>query len=413
MKTRRLKVLLGCYACNPFQGSEPGTGWNFVVNIAKHHDVHAIVEEEVGKDDILKYLKQNPDSLKNVTFHFIKRRRCRLLRKIWPPSYYWSYRLWQKKAYKYALELDKQEDFDIVHQINLVGYREPGYLWKINKPFIWGPVGGLNQTAWNLLPFMSLYGIVFYTMRNLINKVHKRWSIAAQKASQKAHTIFASDPETIHDIKKFWKRDAIVMREVGTSSSISATKISPRKPGSPLQICWAGVHEPRKGLPILLRAVALCKQNVHIHILGQGPCFRKWKNIARNLQVENIVTFHGKIPHDDVYNIMSKSHVFCITSISEGGTPNIVMEALQQGLPIVALNHCAYSSVIDNSCAIKIDIHPARTIIPQIANALDFLAESEETRQKLAHGALNRSQAYTWASKMEVLNAVYAQATNN
>ena len=43
MKKDRLKVLLGCYACDPGYGSEPGMGWNFVSNIARHHDVHAIV----------------------------------------------------------------------------------------------------------------------------------------------------------------------------------------------------------------------------------------------------------------------------------------------------------------------------------------------------------------------------------
>ena len=28
----------------------------------------------------------------------------------------------------------------------MIGFREPGYLWKIEeKPFVWGPIGGLKQ----------------------------------------------------------------------------------------------------------------------------------------------------------------------------------------------------------------------------------------------------------------------------
>ena len=34
-----------------------------------------------------------------------------------------------------GLKLDKKENFDIVHQLNMVGYREPGYLWKIDFQF--------------------------------------------------------------------------------------------------------------------------------------------------------------------------------------------------------------------------------------------------------------------------------------
>jgi hypothetical protein len=28
--------------------------------------------------------------------------------------------------------------------LNMIGYREPGYLWKLNVPFVWGPMGGTN-----------------------------------------------------------------------------------------------------------------------------------------------------------------------------------------------------------------------------------------------------------------------------
>ena len=42
--TKRLKLLLCCYACDPGSGSEPGMGWNFAKSISAHHEAHVIVE---------------------------------------------------------------------------------------------------------------------------------------------------------------------------------------------------------------------------------------------------------------------------------------------------------------------------------------------------------------------------------
>ncbi len=407
---KRLKVLLGCYACDPNFGSEPGMGWNFVKNIAKFHDVHAIVEKYEFEENLTKYSLEHPEEVKNITFHFIPRVHHNTLRKIWPPSYYWFYRKWQKQAYLYALELDKKENFDIVHQLTLAGYREPGYLWKLEKPFIWGPIGGLNQTAFCLLRYMGWYGKVFYIMRNIINTFHKKWSYAAKIVVPKAHSIIVSDPDSTQDIKKLWHRDPILMREVGVEKIEHKHHEYNHLPDKPLIICWSGVHEPRKGLPILIEAISHCKRPMLVHVLGKGPCTKKWENLTKIYHVQNQFIFHGTIPHTKVFSIMRECHVFALTSISEGGTTTIVLEALQLGLPIIALNNCAYASVITEKCGIKIDLKHGKTIPQQFAQKLDELFDDEEKRSRLSHGAIIRSQDFLWDDKIQKLNKIYEQA---
>lgn len=409
-QTKRLKILLGCYACDPNFGSEPGMGWNFVKNIAKFHDIHAIIEKNEFEENLKQYAKQHPEEVENITFHFIPRTHHNILRKIWPPSYYWFYRKWQKKAYKYALELDKTENFDIIHQLTLAGFREPGYLWKINKPFIWGPIGGLNQTYWHLLPYMGLYGTIFYTLRNIINYFHKRWSKAARIVSQKAHTILISDPKAEKEIQKIWNRTPVIMREVGITSISTFNNLTNHEYNKPLRVCWAGVHEPRKGLPILIQAVALCKHSIQLDVLGTGSCTNKWKKYAKQIGVADKFIFHGSIPHQNVFSIMSKCHAFCITSISEGGTTSIVLEAMQHGLPIVALDNCAYASVINEHSGIKIALGSRKNITKQLAEALDLLATNESLRAKLSKGALERGKDFLWATKALELNEIYLRA---
>ena len=407
---KRLKVLLGCYACDPHRGSEPGTGWNFAINISRYHDVHAIVEEGEFRESLEKFSQEHPDTVRHITFHFVPRDHHETLRKIWPPSYYWFYRAWHKRAYQYAVELDKKENFDIVHQVSMVGYREPGYLWKLGKPFIWGPLGGFKNMPLCLLKGLEIRDFIYFSLRNIINSYQKRFSLAAKTVSRVAHTILVSDPLGKKVIKSLWNRNSIIMKEVGTYKVGDIPDICEHNPGTPLRVYWAGTLVTLKALPLLLNALTICKSHVQLEVLGAGNKENKWKQLVKDLNLEHCVHFNGFIPHAEIYRVMRTCHVMCITSIHEGGTPNITVEALQGGLPIVALDHCGFASVIDDTCGIKIPIQSQAEISVQLAKALDRLAEDEDLRLRLAHGAYERSKDFTWDAKMQVLNRVYAEA---
>lgn len=405
---KRLKVLLCCYACDPGYGSEPGMGWNFAKNIAQHHDVHVLVESKF-KSRLLEYGVSHPEEVKNITFHFIQRIRYKKLRKIWPPSYYWTYRLWHKKAYQYALELDKQENFDLVHQITISGYREPGYLWKLGKPYIWGPLGGFTDTPWCLMGSLGWQGCIHFALRNICNAIQKRWGRNARRAAKNSHTILTSTTQAVHEIKKFWNRDAVLMNEVGLETNHTVYSPVEHKPNEPLRICWAGEHIPRKALDILLHALIYCKENVELHVLSKGPRSNAWKSLSQKLGLGTKVIFHGFVPREEAFRIMGSSHVFCITSVRED-TSTVVFEAFRYGLPIIAMDHCGFSSVIDETCGIKIPIISRNQVVGEYARHLDYLASHEEVRASLSHGALERCKLFTWGAKMDILNHIYEKA---
>lgn len=406
---KRLKVLLCCYACDPGYGSEPGMGWNFAAHIAKHHEVHVLVEEKF-RGALEEYSSTHPSEVEHMTFHFIKRQRHKTLRKIWPPSYYWFYRAWHKKAYRYAVELDKKENFDIVHQITISGYREPGYLWKLGKPYIWGPLGGFTDTPWCLMGSLGWQGCLHFSIRNILNAIQKRWGRHARAAAAHSHTILTSTTKAVQEIKAFWHRDAILMNEVGLETNHTVYTPVEHEPGTPLRLCWAGEHIPRKALDLLLHALPHCKEKMELHVLSKGPRMNAWKALAQRLGLEGQVTFHGFVPREEAFRIMGTSHVFCITSVRED-TSTVVFEAFRYGLPIIAMDHCGFSTVIDETSGIKIPINSRKQVIADYARHLDYLATHEEERQKLSQGALQRCKLFTWDAKMQVVNEIYAQAT--
>ena len=193
--TRRLRVLAIAYACSPYRGSEPGVGWGWINAIATRHDVD-VITAEFSKPEIERFYEVNPDQPKNIRFHYVQEK-C------------WHYRLnpwwgrieasclrplvnavyvgWQRAAFRLAQRLCGQVNFDVLHLITLVGFRFPGRFWQMDLPFVWGPIGGLENTPWAFLPLMGLSGALYFTARNTINAFHKRFLSGPKHAFSKAH----------------------------------------------------------------------------------------------------------------------------------------------------------------------------------------------------------------------------------
>lgn len=408
---KRLKILLECYSCIPYRGSEPGLGWHYVTELAKMHDVHVLAQVEESEAPITAYLKDHPELAEHATFHFISCPEHPLLRKIWPPSYYWFVDRWQKKAYRLATELIQKENFDLVQHVTMAGYRAPGYLWKLNIPFVWGPVGGLNNTPWHLLPRMGIKGCLFYTMRNLINSFQKRWGYAARLAAPRAAAIMASTEEGAEDIRRMWHRDATTICELGVTEINEPPHPEPRQQSEALKACWIGEITPRKALHFLLAALNNCKEAIELHAVGDGEDRPKCEQIAKQLPPHIKVIFHGKVMLDEAEHIMKQCHVLCITSMRDD-TSTVTLEALERGLPIIAVNHCGFASVINDSCGIKIPIDSYGTMLSGFSKALDELAKDDTKRMELSYGAFERSKNYTWNEKMRQVNSIYQKVLN-
>lgn len=407
---KRLKILVSAYACSPYKGSEPGVGWGFVAELAKHHDLWVMVEEEKFLGDIERYLADNPGFADNVHFYFIRKQRNRRLRKLWPPSYYWYYRRWHRKAVELGKELHREIGFDVAHQLTMVGFREPGYLWRLGIPFVWGPVGGMGFFPWRFLPMLDLKGAIYYLAYNLFNWRQMRFSSRPKKAALIAGSgLIAATPENQLGAARYWGNvGAQLMSEVGLPP-VQALEPCLREPDQSLQVIWVGQHTPGKALNLALEALAKLPSHHHWHlqVLGKGECTDSWQQLVRQLGIVDKVTFHGWLQRDQAMHIMQKSHVMLITSLRDL-TSTVTIEALAQGLPIVCLDHCGFAGVVNEDCGIKVPVISPKVAINGIRDAVARLEADEPLRRQLALGAMQRARDFSWESKVETLNRIYA-----
>lgn len=113
----------------------------------------------------------------------------------------------------------------------------------------------------------------------------------------------------------------------------------PRVPVHPdvIRIGAVGSLIPRKGFDILLSALALMKhgRRARLSLVGGGPERLSLENQVKQLGIEESVRFVGEIPPVDMPDFFAGLDLFVLSSRSEG-RPNVVIEALATGLPVVS-----------------------------------------------------------------------------
>lgn len=414
-----MKILLSAYGCNPQQGSEPAVGWSWLASIKDRHDVHVLTARH-QRQWIETEVSSNAGEFVRVRFHYVEPPlwaydnrnrfwRWQANKPLLVPIYHWYYQRWLRAAYHAAVELHRRIHFDLVHQLTLVGFRFPGHLWRLGIPFVWGPIGGLENTPWHLLPSMGPRGAAYYAARNVVNSAHKGFLRGPRKAFAAAGPgVIAATSSIRQEIKTWYGVDSEVICEVGLPPSRTPSVCSERSVNAPLRIAWSGLHVWRKALPILLRALASLDPKIawRLDIFGDGPCGQRWRTLASDMGLQRKCVWHGRVSRADALAGLRRAHVFVITSLQDL-TSTVLVEALANGVPVICPDHCGFTDVINDECGIKLPIRSTGEFQQGLAQTIMALASNEQWRRHLAAGALRRAQDFSWEAKADAIDRVY------
>ena len=398
-----MKILINAYACSPGMGSEPGMAWNWVSNLAKFCELYIITEGEFRDkiEEVVPTLEQG----KNMHFYYNPvseeiRKMC------WNQGdwrFYKYYKEWQWKTYLMAKDICKVEKMDVLHQLNMIGFREPGYLWKLSKengvPFVWGPIGGLKQFPTAYLKEAGLKMQLFMRLKNFLNIWQLKHEKRVDEALKTAKLLISSIPDSYRALKKYKGLESIVIPETGCflSEDISTSRFDTEE----FHIMWVGKFDFRKQLPLALQAVALAKNpKLKLDVYGSGSVgqVEMAKNIAEELGISDLVIWHGNQQNDVVMEAMRKAQLFFFTSVNED-TSTVVLEAVSNRLPVVCFDACGMSAVIDASVGRKISLSQPSQSAHDFARILN---ELEGNRALLKHWSENckqRQMELSWEVK--------------
>lgn len=103
-------------------------------------------------------------------------------------------------------------------------------------------------------------------------------------------------------------------------------------------VLGVGRLEEQKNFPLLIEACSILRQRGHIFnlcLVGRGTQKEKLEMLANDLNMSDSIYFTGWQPNP--YAIMARARVLALSSNHEGN-PNVLIEALCLGTPIVATN---------------------------------------------------------------------------
>ena len=410
-------ILVVAAACHPDKGSEPGLGWNWIRHIASRHSVTAIVGESYGNREAIRdALVSDPILSKKVKFIFVdwfpqpKKGLPAIIWRTFQPLYYQRYRQWMLKAYGVASELCAQQHFDLLHQITIASYREPGFAWKLPMPFIWGPVGGLGNMPWRCLPSLGLVEGLRHLCRNILNIVQMKHHRRFHRALKHAYAIFAMDSDSKLLLQKNYNRPSVVVAAAFCDAQHPGQRVRIRE-GGPLRLLFAGLHFSRKGLSFLLGALASLPADSAwtLDVLGQGIMSESWKRLTRRLRLDSRVTFHGYVSNEARDRILHNSDVLVFPSLLEGW-PAMVAEALSQGLPVITTDLHGMRDMVNERCGFLASARNPHVLVQGIASAITKLDTDKQLLTKLSRGALERAEELSAARQMPLVYSAYENA---
>jgi len=103
-----------------------------------------------------------------------------------------------------------------------------------------------------------------------------------------------------------------------------------------LTLLFVGNLVTEKAHDLVISALPMLS-SMRLIIVGEGPQENHLRALARSLEVADRVTFLGRMPHETLPEIYSAADALVLASSREGW-PNVLLEAMACGTPVVASN---------------------------------------------------------------------------
>lgn len=212
-----------------------------------------------------------------------------------------------------------------------------------------------------------------------------------------SYCVIAIDLSTFNSVSKYLPRVNLELVPNCFNPADFSNRCLPPASEVVRTVVYVGWVIPTKGISELMRAWRIVR-NDNWRLIVVGPGDPGYVSEMRQICESDDVFFAGGVSHRDALEIMRSADVFVLPSYTEG-FPNVVIEAMALGLPIVATSVGAIPEMIGDGRGVLV---PPKDI-DLLSKALIELFSDEALRLRL--GALARKKAYTEYS----INSVYSR----
>ncbi|GAB4574163.1 MAG: glycosyltransferase family 4 protein [Anaerolineae bacterium] len=175
-----------------------------------------------------------------------------------------------------------------------------------------------------------------------------------------------------------------------------------------------GVNKPRKGLHVLLEAVARVREtvpDVQCVIIGSqsdAAYVDRLREIIATHGLQDQAHLLGRLPDDELLGWYHAADVFALPAVNVGGKFEgfglVYLEAGAAGLPVIGTLDCgAEEAIVDGETGLLVP----QEDVPALAEALRRLLTDSDLRARMGAAGRARAEAHSWANVARQVVDVY------
>ena len=176
---------------------------------------------------------------------------------------------------------------------------------------------------------------------------------------------------------------------------------SPVFTSAEIKLVFIGSVIKTKGIFELIDAIALLKKQnctINLNLLGAGAQMKDLEERISQLGVADSVNLVGPIPHDSLMNFIHDSDALILPSYREG-VPNVVMESLSTGTPVIVTKVGGIPEVVqENTNGVFINALSGEGVMEAILKAKNTEWQCNAIRASISH--------LTWANTAQHIQSL-------
>lgn len=395
------KVLLSAYACLPNHGSEEGTGWTYATTLSMNDlEVHCLTKKdgEAAIDAIL-----DDGQFPNLMVHYVRL-------PAWVDKFcdsnligmYFHYIYWQWSAMKLARKLDQQHNFDIVHHVTYGSIQLGSFLYKLRKPFIFGPVGGGQRAPKHMKRYFGAYWTREW-MRDWVSSILQYTNPGFFKSVQTADRLVVTNLDTYALARKL--RPTLPIDRIwdaGLNSTFLPERSIEHYPDNTLKLLWTGRLLPRKALELTIQALGQVDPAIPLSLTivgGKGEMADYVPQYIEQYGVANRVNWVGHVSFQEVKNYYEQSDVFFFTSLRDS-CPHQLLEAMAYSLPVVTLDLHGQAELVNDNTGLRVPVKNEEQVVSDLARAIEWMYAHPTERMAMGQAGYSFAQSQLWETKI-------------
>lgn len=227
--------------------------------------------------------------------------------------------------------------------------------------------------------------------------------VGLQPALEKIHARIAVSPAARKYVVEHLGGTVVLIPNGVAVAKFADAEPLPGWPGETGAVGFLGrIDEPRKGLQVLIPAMALMRTPARLLVAGPGDVDEVRGDLPPALR--DRVTFLGQVSEEDKRRFFHSVDVYCAPNTGGESFGIVLIEAMAAGTAIVASELDAFRRVLDDGDAgelVPVDDPPA------LARALDDLLADPVRRRAMVKRGAALVRRYDWPAIAEAVVGVY------